>query len=155
LAKSNRSVYIRCHTSTSGNAQLVAKRARPKSMENSSLHGDNKPRKSYYFSTETLISGHKYCDRLQPTPYFHFRLGAKCRQTCTAWVNGKNSYDHWTLTTVHSLVFALKRWISGQKQSFCLHPTPYLYFRWRAVSRQTCTVKVNGEFFFSSRQQAT
>jgi len=51
----------------------------------------------YYFSTETLISGHKYCDRLQPTPFFHFRLGAKCRQTCTAWVNGKNSYDHCTL----------------------------------------------------------
>ena len=115
-SRSNRSVYIRRHISTSGNAQLVAKRARPKSMENSSLHRDNKLRKSYYFSTETLICGHKCTARLQPTPYFHFRLGAKWRQTCTAWVNGKNSYDHSTWTAVHSLVFALKRWISGQKQ---------------------------------------
>jgi len=105
---SNRSIYIRRHISTSGNAQLVAKRARPKSMEDSSLHQDNKLRKSYYFCTETLISWHKCSDRLQSTPYFHFRLGVKCRQTCTAWDNGKNSYDHCHLNYCSQSRFCFK-----------------------------------------------
>jgi len=51
--------YNRRHISTSGWAQNAAKRAQLKSMENSSLRQDNKLRKSYYFSTETLVSGHK------------------------------------------------------------------------------------------------
>jgi len=86
---SNRFIYMRRHISTSGNAQFVTERAQLKSMENTSLRVDNELRKSYYFSTETSISVHTCSNRLQGTPYFHFRLGANCRQTCTAWVNEK------------------------------------------------------------------
>jgi len=109
---------------------FVAEGAQLQSMENSSLREYNKLcRPKVTISLQKHWSPGTVIDRLQATPYFHFRFGTKYRQTRIAWVNGKISYDHRTLITVHSLVFALQRWISGQKQSSDLYPTPYFYFR--------------------------
>jgi len=70
----NRSIYIRRHISTSGNAHFVDERAQLEFMENSFLRENNKPRirKSNYFSTETLISGHR-CSNRRSSSYVSWR----------------------------------------------------------------------------------
>jgi len=82
--RTSRLAYIRRHISTSGNAQFDAELAQLETMEKCFPYADNQVRKTNHFSTETLISGHNCCNRMRATPHFHFRIGAKCRQTCTA-----------------------------------------------------------------------
>ena len=127
--RTSRLAYIRRHISTSGNAQFDAKLAQLESMEKCFHYADNQVRKTNHFSTETLISGHNCSKCMRATQYFHFRFGAKCRQTCTAYAYGQTSRDRDTAITVHTHIFALYRQISGQNKSSGPHPTPYFYFR--------------------------
>jgi len=96
----------------------VATRTQLKSMENSSLHADNQLRK-----TEGLAFN-KALWQKHLSPGTSVLMQYKRRHISTSGLMqnaakraqlGKYSYDHGSLIIVHCLVFALRRWISGQK----------------------------------------
>jgi len=60
---------VRCHISTSGNAQFDAELAQLESKDKCFLHADNQVRKTNHFCTETLTSVHNCSTWMRATPY--------------------------------------------------------------------------------------